>query len=174
MAALKRQGIPFDMNLLELSPLERHYVVEQLLARYVQCIDDDRLEAWPDFFTERCEYRIVARENAERGLPLATLSCDSRGMLIDRVVSLRHANIYERHRYRHLLSSTVLGVVSADSVQARSHYAVFRTRTNGVSEAYSVGTYDDDIVSMAGQLLFRRKLVTFDTNRIDSLLVTPL
>ena len=162
------------MNLLELAPLERQYAVEQLLARYAQCIDDDRLEAWPDFFTERSVYRVVARENAERGLPLAALSCDSRGMLVDRVVSLRHANIYERHRYRHLVSSTVLGEVTRDSVQARSHYAVFRTRTNGVSEVYSVGTYDDDIVSTDGQLLFRSKRVTFDTNRIDSLLATPL
>ncbi len=162
------------MNLLELSAPERQYAVEQLLARYVQCIDDDRLEEWPTFFVEQCDYRIVAQENAERGLPLAALSCDSRGMLIDRVVSLRHANIYERHRYRHVVSSTLLGAVSADSVQARSHYAVFRTRTNGVSEVYSVGTYDDDIVSVDGALLFRRKCVTFDTNRIDSLLVTPL
>lgn len=162
------------MNLLTLSAVERQYAVEQLLARYVQCIDDDRLEQWPAFFTARCDYRIVARENADRGLPLATFSGDSRGMLLDRVVSRRNANIYEAHRYRHLVSSTVLGAVSADSVQARSHYAVFRTRSNGVSEVYSVGTYDDDIVSHAGELLYRRKLVTFDTNRIDSLLVTPL
>ena len=162
------------MHLLTLSAVERQYAVEQLLARYVQCIDDDRLEEWPAFFADACDYRIVARENAERGLPLATFSCDSRGMLRDRVVSLRNANIYERHRYRHLVSSTVIGTISADSLQARSHYAVFRTRTNGVSEAYSVGTYDDEIVSRDGELLFRRKLVTFDTNRIDSLLVTPL
>ncbi len=170
---LLRASLP-TMNLLELSPLALQFAVEQLLARYVQCIDDDRLEAWPAFFASQCEYRIVARENAERGLPLATFSCDSHGMLLDRVVSLRHANIYERHRYRHLVSSTVLDAVAMDSVQARSHYAVFRTRTNGVSEVYSVGTYDDDIVSEAGCLRFRRKLVTFDTNRIDSLLVTPL
>lgn len=162
------------MNLLELSPLELQFAVEQLLARYVQCIDDDRLEAWPDFFADPCEYRIVARDNVERGLPLAILSCDSRGMLVDRVVSLRHANIYERHRYRHVVSSTLLDAVTVDKVQARSHYAVLRTRTNGVSEVYSVGTYDDDIVSAGGRLLFRRKLVTFDTNRVDSLLVTPL
>lgn len=162
------------MNLLELSPLERQFAVEQLLARYVQCIDDDRLEEWPAMFVDDCDYRIVSRENAERNLPLATMSCDSRGMLIDRVVSLRHANIYERHSYRHLISSTLLAEVSAERVQARSHYAVFRTRTNGVSEVYSVGTYDDDMCVVEGALLFRRKLVTFDTHRIDSLLATPL
>lgn len=162
------------MNLLELSALERQYAVEQLLARYVQCIDDDRLEEWPELFVEDCDYRIVSRENAERKLPLATLSCTSRGMLIDRVVSLRHANIYERHGYRHLVSSTILGRFSATSVEARSHYAVFRTRTNGVSEVYSVGTYDDEIWVAEGTLKFKRKHVTFDTGRIDSLLATPL
>ncbi len=162
------------MNLTELSPLERQYAVEQLLARYAQCIDDDRLEQWPDFFVEDCDYRIVSRENAERNLPLATMSCESRGMLIDRVVSLRNANIYERHHYRHLVSSTVLGTVTAASVTARSHYAVFRTRTNGVSEVYSVGSYDDEMCIVDGALKFKRKHVIFDTNRIDSLLVTPL
>jgi anthranilate 1,2-dioxygenase small subunit len=146
------------MNFLHLSPVELQFSVEQLLAQYVHCIDEDRLEAWPDFFATQCEYRIVARENAERGLSLATFSCDSHGMLVDRVVSLRHANIYEPHRYRHLVSSTVLSAVHVDGVHARSHYAVFRTRTNGVSEVYSVGTYDDDIVSEAGTLRFQRNL----------------
>ena len=163
------------MNLLELSPLERQYAVEQLLARYVQCIDDDRLEEWPNFFIEQCDYRIVAQENAARGLPLAALSCDSRGMLIDRVVSLRHANIYERHRYRHRGQQHRAGRGQRrQRAGTQPLRRVFRTRTNGVSEVYSVGTYDDDIVSVEGALLFRRKCVTFDTNRIDSLLATPL
>ena len=162
------------MKLTELSAPERQYAVEQLLARYAQCIDDDRLEQWPDFFVDDCDYRIVSRENVERNLPLATMSCESRGMLIDRVVSLRNANIYERHRYRHLVSSTVLGAVSVGSVTARSHYAVFRTRTNGVSEVFSVGSYDDEMWVVEGALKFKRKHVIFDTGRIDSLLVTPL
>ena len=36
------------------------------------------------------------------------------------------------------------------------------------------GRYDDLMVVEAGRLLFREKIVTFDTLRIDSLLVTPL
>lgn len=162
------------MDFLALSPLERQFEVEQLLARYVHCIDDDRLEAWPEFFTRRCDYRIVARENAERGLPLATIACDSRGMLEDRVVSLRNANIYGWHRYRHLVGSVLVLEARADELVARSHYAVFRTRGEGVGETYSVGTYDDRIVFEDGALRFCAKLVTYDTHRIDSLLATPL
>lgn len=94
-------------------------------------------------------------------------------MLTDRVVSLRKANIFERHGYRHLISATLVSGPTDGAVQARSNYAVYRTRTNGVTELYNAGTYDDRIVSDGSQLRFAEKIVTYDTNRIDSLLVTP-
>jgi anthranilate 1,2-dioxygenase small subunit len=28
--------------------------VNELIAAYVDCIDEDRLEDWPDFFVEQC------------------------------------------------------------------------------------------------------------------------
>lgn len=162
------------MELCALSAIELQYQVERLLARYVQCIDDDRLESWPNFFVDDCTYRIISRENAERLLPVAAIFCDSRGMLVDRVVSLRHANIYERHYYRHIVSSVLINALTDNVVHARSHYVVYRTRTNGLTETYNAGTYDDEVVEVEGELLFRSKIVTFDTHRIDSLLVIPI
>src|SRR5262245_23088929 len=47
--------------------------VEDLNACYVQAIDDDKLEAWPDFFIEHGCYRVTTAENFERGLPLAMI-----------------------------------------------------------------------------------------------------
>jgi len=76
-----------------LAPADLHYQVNKLLSDYVECIDDDRLEDWPDLFVEDCLYQVIARENADRGLPTSAMYCDSRGMLRDRVVALRHANI---------------------------------------------------------------------------------
>ena len=162
------------MNLQSLTDVELQFHVERLLANYVQCIDEDRLEAWPDFFVDDCLYQVIAKENAERGLPVAAIFCDSKGMLADRIVSLRHANVYERHQYRHIVSSIVIGAVSDNVTQVQSNYVVYRTRTNGVTEVYNTGMYNDKIVAADGQLLFKEKIVTFDTNRIDSLLVTPL
>ncbi len=127
--------------------------VEELLHAYVQCIDDDRLEEWPDFFTEDCLYQILPRENAEQGLPIAVMYCDSRGMLQDRVVAHRKAT-------------------------ARSNYAVFRTSTDpihyGTTDVYSVGEYRDKIVFINGVAKFQERIVIVDTSRIQSLLVTPL
>src|SRR5215216_5409815 len=82
--------------------------VERLHARYAQTLDSDQLEDWPNFFTEDGRYRITTAENEERGLPLPVLYCEGRGMMRDRVQSLRHANIYEPQRYRHMVSGVLV------------------------------------------------------------------
>src|SRR5215218_3966395 len=82
--------------------------VEELNARYAQAIDDDKLEAWPDFFIEHGRYRVTTAENFERGLPLAMIYATSRAMLRDRVRSLREANVYEAQRYRHVIGPPVI------------------------------------------------------------------
>jgi len=152
--------------------------VEELLHAYVHCIDDDRLEEWPAFFTEDCLYKIMPRENAERELPIALMYCDGRGMLHDRVVAHRAANLYAPHYYRHLVSA--LRILGEDKgvIAAQANYAVFRTMADpihyGESEIYSVGMYLDKIVFCEGKARFQEKVVVVDTCRIQSLLVTPL
>ena len=42
------------------------------------------------------------------GLPIGLIHCDNKRMLRDRVMSLRHANIYEEHSYRHMTSGSAL------------------------------------------------------------------
>ena len=39
--------------------------VQELIAAYVDCIDEDRLEDWPDFFVEQCRYVITSRASHE-------------------------------------------------------------------------------------------------------------
>ena len=157
---------------------ELHYAVEDLIHAYVQCIDDDRLEEWPDFFTEDCLYQIVPRENADQGLPIAVMYCDSRGMLQDRVVAHRKANLFAPHLYRHLVSALRVTDQDKGMVTARSNYAVFRTALDpinyGTTEVYSVGEYRDKIVFINGVAKFQERIIIVDTSRIQSLLVTPL
>ena len=38
---------------------QARWLVEELLGAYADCIDNDRLEEWPDFFTESCVYKII-------------------------------------------------------------------------------------------------------------------
>src|SRR5262245_25067385 len=37
--------------------------VQDLLVRYAEAIDDDKLEVWPGFFVEQCRYVITTADN---------------------------------------------------------------------------------------------------------------
>ena len=157
---------------------ELRFAVEELQYAYVHCIDADRLEQWPDFFTDPCRYEVTTRENVDQGLSVGIIYCDSKGMLRDRIVALREANIYGPHRYRHMISAVRVTGAEGNVVRAETNYAVYRTVLDpinyGSSELYSVGSYQDTIIIEQGVARFREKKVLVDTARILSLLVTPL
>ncbi len=150
--------------------------VEQLLARCAHAIDDDRLEEWPEFFTESARYQITTAENLERGLPLTIASADSRAMLRDRISALRHANIYEAQRYRHLLSATLLERIDGATVRATSSFAVLRIMHTGESALFASGRYLDRIrlAGERGAPQFEERIVVLDSRQVDTLLAIPL
>ena len=148
--------------------------VEDLYSEYAHTIDDDRLEEWPDFFTQDGAYRIVTRENRELGLPLHLIYCDGQGMMIDRITAMRTANIYEPHVYCHSISAVrVLGVEGRE-IRARSNFTVLRTMTDGQTLIFACGRTFDTLLDVDGELRLRERLVVLDSKRIDTLLVIPL
>ena len=102
-----------------------------LLTEYAHCIDSDQIEAWPSLFTDPCLYKITTRDNLARGLPACLMLCDSRGMLMDRVVSIRRANVFEPHCYRHMVSCIRVTEAEADAWRLQSNYLVIRTMLDG-------------------------------------------
>jgi anthranilate 1,2-dioxygenase small subunit len=148
--------------------------IAEFNAAYAHCIDDDRLELWPDFFTEDCEYRIIPRENVDLGLPASIVFCDNRGMLLDRVVALRKANIYPAHYSRHVLGSPVLLEGEGEDIRSQTSYLLMQTRMDGETRLFSVGKYVDSMVRVNAVLRLKSRSVVFDTHRIETLLVTPI
>ncbi len=141
----------------------------------MQAIDDNRLEAWPDFFTEHGRYRVTTAENVERSLPLGLVYATSRAMLRDRVRSLRDANVYEAQRYRHLIGAPLIEPGGEGGVQAQSSFMVARIMHTGETMLFATGRYQDRIVREEdGKLLFAEKLVILDSRLIDTLLAIPL
>ncbi len=148
--------------------------VEDMIHAVARAIDDDRLEAFLEFFAEQAVYKVASRFNVERGLPMAHINCSNRGMIVDRIASLRHANIYPAQRYRHFISGIHV-VKNADAtVTSRSSYLVIRIMEDGSSSIFSSGEYRDVIVWEQGVPRLRERLVIFDSRSIDSLLAIPL
>jgi len=154
--------------------VELQLAVENLLARYVHALDDDRLEDWPEFFLENGRYRITTAENFERKLPLPIIYADSRAMLRDRISALRHANIYEAQRYRHAVSSVLVERVDPEVVRAISNFQVVRVMHTGESTLFASGRYLDRIRFDVAGARFEEKVVVLDSRAVDTLLAIPI
>jgi len=148
--------------------------IDALYAEYAQVIDDDRLEEWPALFAESGKYRVTTRENYGKGLALAVMYCDGRGMMSDRISALRLANIYEPHVYCHLTSCVRVVESTAEEIKAQANFAVIRTMQEGEQTIFACGRTFDRIIEAGGRLLFKDRLVVLDSRQVDTLLVIPL
>ena len=150
------------------------FELHMLQDQYINNLDNDRLEAWPTLFTEECLYEIVPKENADMGLPIGIIYCNNQRMLRDRVVSLRNANIFEEHSYRHMTSGLCVIAQNDGVIETESNYVVIQTRTNGESGVYQAGKYYDKVVRTEAGLRYQSKRVIYDTSRVQTLLATPI
>jgi anthranilate 1,2-dioxygenase small subunit len=159
---------------MDLAAVVRRLEVDQLYADYVNCLDSDKLERWPDFFTEGCFYRVTSAENYEAGLPLGLIYATSRNMVKDRVSALREANIYEPQRYRHLVSAVRILGETAGALDTQANFLVVRTMQDGDMTIFAAGHYIDLVVRDHTGWKFARKEVVLDSRQIDTLLAIPI
>ena len=155
--------------------MDTHFQIQDLNARYVQAIDDNRLEAWPEFFVENCRYVVTTADNLEKGLPLGMIYATSRAMLRDRVKSLRDANVYEAQRYRHVIGPPIVESEEGGVIRAQTNFIVARIMHTGETVIFATGRYNDR-VALAGPQgpRFIEKTVVLDSRMIDTLLAIPL
>lgn len=148
--------------------------IEQLMADYADAIDEDRLEEWPELFTDGCRYVVTNHDNHSAGLPHGAIYASNRRMLKDRVSALRDANIYERQRYRHIVSRPQLSLPVGDQVAAKTGFLVVRIMHNGETDLFATGVYLDKIDTTGGRLRFAERIVVCDSRKLDTLLALPL
>jgi anthranilate 1,2-dioxygenase small subunit len=148
--------------------------IARLMMEYVHAIDNDELERWPQFFTEKCLYQIIARAEHAQGRLIGIWYCDTRGMLEDRVGSIREVNVFEPHVYRHVIGPTEVLDFKDGAYLAQTSYIVVRTMHDGEMLLFSAGRYLDEIVIESGTARFRKRVVVTDSSRYDTLVAIPI
>jgi anthranilate 1,2-dioxygenase small subunit len=159
--------------------LEARVAIENLCYEWARLIDEDQIEAIGELLVAAADYTGASRFNVDRQLPSAVIHCYSRAQLLDRVTSMRVANIFEKHHYRHIVSGVqVLGSAthaSGEAWEARSNYVIIRTMDHdGSMMVYSCGQYRDVVVFENGQPKFASRHVIYDSRMIETVLVIPI
>ena len=156
-----------------IAPIELRLAVEDLYADYAEIIDDGKLERWPDLFADPCLYRIVSKENHDRGLPLSLMHCEGQGMLKDRAFASKELNVYAPRSWRHSITQIrIKGTGNEFPVHA--NFVVFETVVGNPTQILCAGRYLDTLVRVGGDLKFREKICVYDTTIIPGSVVFPL
>jgi anthranilate 1,2-dioxygenase small subunit len=157
-------------------PFEAYFrSVENLIHEWARAIDEDRVEAICDLLLSAGRYTVTSRFNSDRSLPLAIIDCRSAAQLRDRIMSMRLANVYEPHHYRHIVSGVQIIGEEDGALAVRSNYMIVRTmELDGNMKIFSTGQCHDLIEVSDGEARFRQRKFIYDSRVVETLLVIPL
>lgn len=148
--------------------------IDQLNAAYAAALDERRFDEWPGFFLEHGRYTVQARENFDRGLPLALMALESRGMMKDRVYGITQTIYHGPYYTRHVIGPALVLQEQDGRIHAQANYAVFRTKPGDASEVYNVGRYIDELERTTAGLRFASRLCVYDSEMVLNSLIYPV
>lgn len=139
------------------------------------CLDDNRIEDWPQFFTDDARYRLISRENHDAGLPIAAIFCDGKPMLLDRVLAHREAQVFEPRALRHFISGVCITAVLPDGrVEARANVMVTEAMSDEAPRVFLVGRYLDRLRHTAEGWRLEQRDVVYDNHSLYRAVVVPV
>ncbi len=179
------------------------FEINRLNASYAQVLDDADYKEWPNFFIECAQYKIQARENYDRGLPLCIVDLESKGMMKDRIYGITETIFHAPYYSRHIISqSSVLGRQTSSNAHegvrtcldtlsqllgtqdknlepthllvSKTNYCVFRTKPGRTSEVFNVGQYIDHWVPTDEGLKIASRQCIYDSEMILNSLIYPI
>ena len=153
---------------------DAYFALTQLQADYASTVDAADWDGWCELFTDDCVYRLVPRENFDRGLPLATLAFESKGMLKDRAYAIRDTLFHDPYYQRHVVGAPRVLRVQGERIECESNYAVFRTKLSELTTVFNVGRYLDTVVRTAQGLRFASKVCVYDSELIPNSIIYPI
>ena len=148
--------------------------INELLDDYTSSIDRDDLERWPDLFVPDGCYRVLSRENVERGLTAPLVYYYSQDMMRDRVTALREALTYEFVYTRHVTSPPRMRLRDDGDIAVTSSFSVFQSTEEGVTRTFAVGAYEDAVTRTENGVRFRSRDVVLDTFGVPNNIAVPL
>jgi len=153
---------------------ESYLKLIQFYQNYAAMVDQEHWNAWLDMFAEDCIYKVQARENHDRKLPMAALSLTSKGMLKDRIYGITETIFHDPYKQLHMVSSPLIMSESNNIIESQAHYTVFRTKNDGMAEVYNIGRYIDRLRVTDDGIQIESRLCIFDNEMILNSMIYPI
>jgi anthranilate 1,2-dioxygenase small subunit len=158
-----------------LDALLLHHEVDQFNAAYAAALDEQRLSDWVEMFTDDAFYVVISRENADKGMPVGLIYCDSKAMIHDRAFALEKTAMFAPRYLRHVIGN--LQILGADNgaIRARANYVVIQVLYDRPeARLHQVGVYYDVFRRIDGALKLAERRCIYDNLLVDNALCLPV
>jgi anthranilate 1,2-dioxygenase small subunit len=159
-----------------LDALLLHHEVDNFNAAYAAALDEQRLTDWVEMFAEDAFYIVISRENADKGMPVGLIYCDSKAMIYDRAFALEKTAMYAPRYLRHIIGNLqILGQDEDGSIRARANYVVIQVLYDRPeAKLHQVGVYHDVFHRVDGVLKLAERRCIYDNLLVDNALCLPV
>jgi anthranilate 1,2-dioxygenase small subunit len=158
-----------------LDALLLHHEIDQFNAAYATALDELRLADWAEMFTDDAFYVVISRENADKGLPVGLIYCDSKAMIHDRAFATEKTSMFALRYLRHIIGNLqVLGEENG-AIRARANYVVIQVLYDRPeAKLHQVGVYRDVFRRVDGVLKLAERRCIYDNLLVDNALCLPV
>ncbi len=148
--------------------------VRDFLEDCAASLDDMRLDDWPAFFTDDALYQVISAENFDAGLPHATVYCQGKSMILDRVFALTKTLVHQPRAQRRFISGVRIVDTDGDTVHAQSNFMITQCMLDREPELVMVGRCVDELLhDEDGTLRIAKRSCVYDNFRVSQSTVLP-
>jgi anthranilate 1,2-dioxygenase small subunit len=150
--------------------------VNEFNTAYAAALDEQRLIDWVEMFTEDAFYVVISRENADHGMPVGLIYCDSKRMIHDRAFALEKTTMFAPRYLRHIIGNLqILGEAPDGAIRARANYVLVQVLYDRPeAKLHQVGAYHDVFRRVDGALKLAERRCIYDSLLIDNALCLPV
>jgi anthranilate 1,2-dioxygenase small subunit len=150
--------------------------VNEFNAAYAAALDEQRLVDWVEMFTDDAFYVVISRENADHGMPVGLIYCDSKRMIHDRAFALEKTTMFAPRYLRHIIGNLqILGEAPDGAIRARANYVLVQVLYDRPeAKLHQVGAYHDVFRRVDGALKLAERRCIYDSLLIDNALCLPV
>ena len=149
--------------------------MDQFNAAYAAALDEQRLADWVEMFTDDAFYVVISRENADKGMPVGLIYCDSKAMIHDRAFALEKTAMFAPRYLRHVIGNLQILGGENGAVRARANYVVIQVLYDRPdAKLHQVGVYHDVFRRIDGVLKLAERRCIYDNLLVDNALCLPV